>query len=334
MPNTLTAKKILETNNVGDIFTNDKSKIKSEYISLCKIWHPDTNSSPESDKVMMHINLLYQKALELIEQNKWEGTNFTRLSGKNKKAYEFKYYATYSFELGTMYISDSYVAYLLNEDHKDLYTNALTQINNLKYSSDNMKEEMQKYLPSILDKFETVDNQFGLVIKKTPDLLLLQDVLNYFKAIDDKHVAWIMSSLYNLTCYFDYNHIAHNGITLSNCFISPEYHSVCILGGWWYSKNQGDKMIGVSRDIFNILPPKTKEFKISNITTDLESIRLLSKKILSNSTTVPQSFLNWLKIGSSEKAKDEYKKWFEVLNSSYGKRKFVMMDLKRSDLYK
>jgi hypothetical protein len=339
-----TAVDILNMNFVGDLFTNDRNKVKSEYIQLSKTWHPDCNdNSDESNAVMAKINIFYEKALNLIDQNKWEGKNFIRISSIDKKAYEIRYRVSCNFELGTMYITDSIVAYIIDGKHKDFYENAVKNIKNFKYANDKMKSEISKYLPIILAEFDTTDNNLGLIIQKTPDLLLLKDVLEYYNNnIPDRHVAWILSSLYNITCYIDYINMSHNAISLNTYFISPKYHSGALLGGWWYAVNQNSKMLGVPKEIYNILPPKTKEFKISNITTDLESIRHIGKQLLGEKNgckvkynkDVPKAFVDWLLIGSSEKAVEEYSKWTKVLENSYGKRKFVNMDLSSDKLYK
>jgi hypothetical protein len=233
-----TANEILAITNVGDVFSNDINIIKKEYQKLAKEWHPDFNgNSLESNTVMTKINLLYEKALILIGENKWEGTNFIKIPCVNNKSYEIKYKVSYNFELGNMYVNDNIVVYIVDGKHKDFYKNGISKIKNFKFVNDKMKEEMQRFLPIINEEFETIDSQYGVILKKTPDLLLLKDVLQYYNNnIPDKHVAWILSSLYNIACYIDYSNLAHNGITLSNYFISPKYHSGALLGGWWYAK--------------------------------------------------------------------------------------------------
>ena len=338
------AKEILSFKTVGELFTNDKDIMKSEYIKLSKIWHPDCNdNSKESNDVMSIINQLYEKGLRLIEENKWEGKNYIKILCKNKKSYQIKYRTVNSFELGTMYISDTIVAYLIDNKHKNFLDNYKLRVKNFKYANDKMKTEFSKYLPNILEEFETVDNQIGIIVQKTPDLLLLKDVLDYYNGnIPDKHVAWILSSLYNIICYVSFNGLSHNAISLNNYFISPQYHSGALLGGWWYTVGQGDKMLGVSKEIYNILPPKTKENKQGNITTDLESVRFIGKQLLGEkngckikyNTTIPKTLIDWMLVGSSESAVEEYSKWNIVLNNTYGKRKFVDMNLSSDILYK
>jgi hypothetical protein len=333
-----TAEQILNMKTVGELFTNDKSLIKTEYINLCKQWHPDVNTSKEANDVMVKITLLYTKALDLINENKWEGLNFIKLSCTNNKAYELKYLIQHDFELGTLYIGNNTVTYLIKEQYKDFYDNYKYITSHFKYANDKMRTEFEKYVPKILESFKTNDGQYGLIISKSSDLLLLKDVLNYFdNKISDRHVAWILSTLYNLTCFINYNNLSQNGITLDNYYISPTFHSGVLIGGWWYSVPLNNKMLGMSKEIYNIIPPKTKEFKTGNITTDLESIRLIGRKLLGNdfkfNPDIPKAFIEWLMIGSSNTALEEYQKWNKTLTNAYGKRTFVKLSLSAEMLY-
>jgi hypothetical protein len=340
----LTARDILFAKNVGDIFTNDKNIIKSEYIVLSKRWHPDYNdNSDESNAVMSKINLLYDNALKLIENKKWEGNNFLQLCDKNNKLYHIKYLSRHNFELGSMFICDDKVVYLLDKDYKNFYINYMNNIKTLKYADDKMKSEFNKYLPIKNEYFETNDNKFAIIVNKTDDLFLLEDVWEYYSGnIPDRHVAWILSSLYNIACYLNYNNISHNGIDMKNYFISPKYHSGALLGGWWYTVNTNQKMLGISKSLYDVLPPRIKEDKLGNITTDLESIRLIGKQLLGEKNgckikynkNLPQPIVNWLLMGSSENAFVEYSKWNTVLTNAYGKRKFIDMGLSSEILYK
>lgn len=337
------AQDILKAKLPGDLFTNNADALKLEYFELSKRWHPDMNgNSLESKEVMIKINDLYQKALVLIKDGKWEMSNWVTIVRHGNVKQQFKFLTSMPFELGMQYISDSNIAYLVNGTYKTFYDNYLKSISSLKYTNDDMKKEFTRFLPKMQESFETYDKQYCIFVEKMPDLLLLKDVLGYYKGIlPDRHVAWIMSSLYNLACFIDFNNLSHNGISLSNYYISPKYHSGALLGGWWYATAQDSNMIGISSETYNLLPSTMRENHVGSITTDLESIRYLGRQLLGeangskikNNTSLPKSMIDWFLAGSSDSAYEEYARWNVVLTNSYGKRQFIEMDLSADKIY-
>lgn len=340
----MTAEAILNARQPGDLYSPDSAKMEEEYKSLAKKFHPDVFKHPKASDVMATINDLYDKGIAMLREDRWEASNVVRFPAKKgTSTHEIHFYTSRPFELGMMYVSDSIVCYVVEGVYRDLFSNAGKTIDSFKYGSDRMKAECERYLPKVRAKFETADNRLGMVIDKTPDLLLLKDVLAYFEGkIPDRHAAWILSSLYNLACYFDFAGLTHNAVSLDNYFISPQYHSGAMLGGWWYSVPKNNKMIGVPKDIFSIMPPSVKNKKLGSIQTDLESIRLVGRSILGDSRgtklldmkVAPEPFVKWLKGVSAAKAVDEYSNWAKVLEASYGKRRFVEMSLSREQLYR
>jgi hypothetical protein len=333
------AEEILNMKEPGELFSDNIKAIKDEYSNLAKVWHPDFNGDSKiSNDVMIKINLLYKECTNMLQLGKWIKPGLIRLFGKDKIKYQIKYKTSYVFELGTMYISDTVLFYLIDEEHKKFVENYHTSINNLTFANDKMKAEMQKYLPKIVSEFETIGNQLGIVIEKSPDLFLLRDVLKFYAGkIPAEHAAWILSSLYNMACYIDYAGLSHNAITLENYFISAKEHSGALLGGWWYAVSQNTKMIGVPEKVYLIMPPNVKDKKLGNITTDLESIRLLGRELLGdrNGTKLmemkaaPIAMIDWVRGAASDSALKDYRKWDDILDLSFGKRCFVNMDLSK-----
>lgn len=339
---TLTAQDILRCTEPGEIFPEDAAGIKAEYARLAKLWHPDYNgNSAESNEVMIKINALYERAMELILSGKWRKPGFLRLHCRDGKTRELKYRSESAFELGTMYICDSVVAYIVESRFKELYTNAERRIKGLEFADANMKAEMAKYLPEIISQFETLDGKLGMVVKKDPDMLRLEDVLSYYNGkMPDRHVAWILGSLYNLACYLDYAGITINAISTASYFISPKGHCGAILGGWWFAVPAGTQMLGVPEKIYDILPPIVANTRRSSIQTDLEAIRLMGRELLGDRTGmrledfgVPEPLAVWLRGASAETAFEEYARWARVLDESYGVRKFVKMELDADKIY-
>ena len=341
-------KKLLTVKEPALLFTGDLIIIKKEYRELATMYHPDKNKSEHAEEIFKNITELYNKGVDNLNKGIWVIPGIIELTDKFKDTkYKIHYKKHHEFELGDMYINDNHVAYIIEEQYEDFFNNAVRVIKGFQYKNDNMKKDIARYLPEIVQTFKSLDNKLGMVIKKTPDLLLLKDVIEYFQNnkfpdVWERHVAWIMSTLHNLTCYLQYANLTHNAISLETFFISPKFHSGALLGGWWYSVESGKKMIGVPKDLYEMIPPKIKDKKVGNISFDLELIRLLARESFGDKTGIkllglnaaPLPMINWIRLTSSGNAFGDYKTWGEkILSESFGPRKFVNLELTSDDIY-
>ena len=324
---------ILAAKMCGDLFTNDSVKAKKEFKVLAQMYHPDRNKSKQAEEVFKKIKELYNTAKGMIESGKWAESDCIEFDTKDGKRKKLKFIKECKFELGVQYISSSIITYVLEAQNKKYFDNAIKRIGSLGYEHDAMEKEFSRYFPEFIETFETEEGKWVLVIKKTKDLIRLQDLLDFYKGnINDRHVAWMMSRLSNICCFIEYNGITHNGISLENCFVSPEYHSIALLGGWWYCVGRGEKMFGTQKQIYDIMGPLTKTNKIGSVTTDLESVKLIGRTLLGK-TQAPDSFRNWLNSGSSGIARNEYTKWSQALDRAYGERRFIKLEATEQEVY-
>lgn len=329
-----TANEILGAQKCGDIFSRgDEQSVIQEYRQMAKEYHPDVCPLTNAHEIVSKLNALYESALMLIKCGEWEVSNFFEIKDMTGRRYSTKYLKAYPFELGTAYIADLSITYLFERTHSNFFNSALEQIKAIHYANSDMEKEMSRYMPHIRYAFETSDGRYCLILQKTADVFSLSDILSFYSGtVPDRHAAWIISRLCNLCCFFDYMGIAHNGLTLENCFISPQYHTLLPLGGWWYAKPQGERLLGIPRSIYDIMPIKAKSDKISSISTDLEASRAIGRKLV-NSVNAPQAMLEFLNSGSSKAAAD-FSRWNKTLDTAYGKRQFVEMNIGKLDIYK
>lgn len=338
----LTADAILAMKSAGDLFSEDLTKLKEEYKALSKQWHPDTHSDPAlATKVMTVINRLKTEGESLLRNGSWSKSNYIDLSALDGRRFKVNFLKEFSFELGKGYICRASLIYVVAKEHKSFYDNFLRQVANFKFHDSDMEKEFKKYLPRVKESFETADS-LVLIIDKPTDVFSLRDILDHYKGeIPDRHVAWILSTLYNTACFLHYNKLSHNGITVDNYFICPEHHSGMLLGGWFYTVPQGEKMSGAPTAVFNIMSMKTKTNKLGTYETDMDSIRQLGRELLGDkagvklrtSKTVPSAITDWLLGSSSLMPMKEYAAWGETLTKGYGARKFVVMDITKEMLY-
>lgn len=341
-----TAEQILAMTKAGDLFTNDPVICKVEYRELSKHWHPDTNHNSKSQDVFCKIGELYTSALKDFETGTWNKSNFIKLALTNGSHVEITYLDTFNFELGRCYVTNTKVIYVLN-NKADKYIQALkTGLNNIVYRDKDMQDYFSRFFPKNIKfrKISDTDEHF-LVFDKTSDVFPLKNLIDYFNKVGlqnkDKHIAWMITRLLNIAVLFNRSGLVHNGITLENCFVSPHYHTILLYGGWWYSTKSGEKMIGVPRSVYEVMPISAKTSKTSSFITDLESIKLLGRQLFGSTncrklvedTKVPKPIADFLVSGSSSDALKELKNWDKALELAYGERKFIPLEVTSEDLY-
>jgi len=332
-------REILTITNPCVLYPNDLDEAKEIYKRLAFLFHPDKNpDSLSGGKAFAHIKNLYDEVLVLIEKGSWEIPGVLEFTDELKRKYKLIYKKKHAFELGQMYINNSLVAYNVEAKYQTLFINAIHRMTVLEYKSDKTKAEMSRYFPVIKANMKLSDGSYLLILEKTPDVLLLKDVLDYYNRTSypiewSKHIAWIQSRMYNIMSYFYVSNVVHNAISPETIFISPEFHSVCLYGGWWYAVKKGEKMISIPAKLYNLIPPIVKTSKIAHYSTDIELSKAVSRECLTK-VTAPVPFTNWLKFSSNENPIEEFKTWQEkVLIDSYGKRKFIELKLTGDMIY-
>jgi hypothetical protein len=324
------------------LFTADEEQARQEFRMLASVWHPDRCAQSRATEVFQHLSRLYEAALRKLRDGVWKTPGLLALRARDGTEFRIRYRRERVFELGQMFIGDQIVAYLVNEEYDDLFQHALDAISRLPCADPRMAMEIGRYLPEVVRHFATQEHRV-LVLRKTPDLLLLRDVLDYFAGqLDARHVAWIMSSLLNLACYLDYARLVHNAILADAFFISPQQHGGALLGGWWYAVRQGEPMRAAPAITVEYAPFAVMDRLLGDVHTDLELIRALGRELLGDITglrlaqqnAAPLPMLDWLARPANGTALDDYQTWqCQVLPDSFGERRFVKLDLTSQDLY-
>ena len=334
----MTAQEILRIKHPEWIFPQDLDAMKQKHRDLAKQWHPDVCKDKDAENVFQHVSHLYEEALKRLDEGHWGFSGILRLRAKSSsREWELRYHKKRTFELGEYYAGDTVVAYVLDEKHENLFYSGAKAIEALKYPSKKVEEECKRYLPHDCTQIPLDDGRFALVIEKTPDLLCLKDVVDHHGGnLHPTQAAWILSTLLNLSCYLWVSHLTHNDISLETYFISPEHHSGALLGGWWYANPRGHTVTQIPARTFNYLPWKVKSTKKASRLTDQELIKLVGREMLgSEFSKSPEALQEWLREVSNESAVEAYDRWInEVLPKSFGKRRFVKMDVNADKLYR
>lgn len=337
MPDTLklTAAEILQIDfqNPEKIFSLDN--FTKEFFRLRKKWHPDYNHDPKANEVFQHLMLMAETAKSRIVSNTWNGKaalQYTKTG--DDKSFRFNYRSMREFELGKMYIGKSHVIYVIDPKNKDLFDNGVKAIRGIKYKEKKMESQFRPLLPKIIHASET-DIGFVLALEKPKNSVLLQDLIDFLpdNTLPPKHTAWVISSMYNIEMFLNHLGITHNSMLASTIFVDPSEHACYLLGGWWYSVKENSKLKALPSELIKALPKKLFADKLAKTCYDRQAIKAVGINCLGDSTLggskllfnkdVPNQIVNWLRTPSMDSALNEYDGWINVLEDSYGKRKFI-----------
>lgn len=323
-------KRILNAVYCGDLFPRDLVAARELYHDLAKKVHPDICTDPCAEDAMDKLNKLYQRAQQCLEQGTWEADHMEWLISEDGSAVSVKYLFKSSFEQGVRYVCATSVLWLFS-DKKDAHRFE-KQLSRIRYHNDKMKTEFSHQLPQLKKTIFFADGSCGIVVAKTVDQFPLDLVLkNVPDLITDRHLAWITSRLCNLCCFFSHNNLSHNGLIPSNLFISAEKHSLSVLGGWQYAAMTDEKMQGVPRAVYDIMPATVKTSKTGNAVTDIESVKLIGRNVSKN-LSLPKPVRAFYHSGSGDSI-SEFRKWSYALHEAYGKRTFVPLTLTNKQVY-
>lgn len=295
----------------------EQKKRRKEWLAYLKIVHPDVGGTEE---VVNKLNNLYR--------GKEEKNNYEVIVQKGGKEHKYVVLEKMNFELGEFWVGKNNLTYLIKKEHKDFFDNAIKRIESIKYPNEAMKEKNKKFIPKIKDSFETEAGDFVLQLHKTEDVFRLGRVKLKKGNLPVEHVAWMITRLLNIGMILNFNGLVHNGITIDNCYCSPQYHSIVLNGGWWYTTKIGEKMTGTTSEVLQVMSSETKSKKISLQETDINSIKDLARRLVGGSfSKFPEEAKKWMLHQETDFLK-AYQDWEEILESkkSFGERKFRIFD--------
>lgn len=324
------------------LFTGELTTMKLEWKHLRSKWH--TDHSGRND-VFQHVKILFEKAELKMLNGVWEVPGefrFTDITGFSAIVQHVK---KRTFELGDYYIGKSDITYSIDKSNKDLVNAAQYVIKGLTFKTD-IEQKLESFFPlkpaGNTTVYETADR---LIVRtgRVRESICLRDLLEHQGGkIDPKHVAWIISRLYNFACYLQVNKLTHNDFSLDSLYVTPDDHNVSLIGGWWYSRIVGEKLLAASSNTVKLIPMSILSKKMADPVIDLNLIRGVGRALLGDvvgttlvrDKTLPKPMVAWLLGASAGDARKEYKTWHDkVLVDSFGPRKFVKLDVTFDNVY-
>jgi hypothetical protein len=179
-------------------------------VALAKLWHPDVNNgSAQSTAVFERILALHRAAERKLKADAWSAPDSLRIDTVDGRSFLLQIKRRHPFELGETAVTSERVAYLVEKQYGLLFENGIRRIEGLSYPDAKVRAKVSRFIPRIEAVYETATHRVA-ISSKTADALLLADLMAHLGGrMAPKHVAWLVSSLLNLACFFEVTGITH-----------------------------------------------------------------------------------------------------------------------------
>lgn len=339
---------IMSASKPSQIFTMNPDTIEQEKDEYLEMFKPKPYSSIRNFMVSQKVTLLYQQAMcELSDDKDYRLDSTLTITDSIGNIYQYTYQYAYDIKIGMMYVTERNVVFVINPDKKLYYENYISKTNNYPKFDPNVWNNIKYMLPNVSKHFQSDTGNWIIIVDKPCTIYPLREILNYYDGkLKPEYVASILTRLYNFVTYMDLVGMTHNGLTIDNIFFAPgktvnegeEYtvedmRIVGVFGGWFFATLPNEKLKGMPREVYEILPSVVKQSGYSSFEVDELSIKRIARELLGDSTgnnfeNVPVDFANWVNNSNTKKnAYEEFCSWERVVTRSFGGHRFVEMDV-------
>lgn len=311
-----------------ELFPGVEKAIKAEFARLAKQWHPDRNPDPQAKVVIAHLTEMKAAALGRTKP-------FTeQFERENGTKFRMEYRRTMRGNACQVYVGPSSVAYLVSAAHEHLADKASAR--KWTYADKKMEDEFSRFLPRLRREERLVGGRL-FIFSRTPDQILMRDLMAMEGKIPGPHVAWMISRMMNLAVYLEWAGISHLSISPEFLLVSLEHHSVSLTGPSLYTTSLGKRPKFAPASTINLLPAmKRPDYEVDSV-ADRQLIRQVGRELLGDPSgnrikldpTVRPEIAQWLSSTPPASAHDDYAAWEACL----GERRFVVYPKTAQELY-
>lgn len=338
------AEDIMKAESPHELFSMKVELLEQEYNEYIEHFKPSAYNTVRNFVVTQRVIILYRKALSILEAREGVETSDYELSLSDENGNVITYDVHYSYDvkLGKMYVSENYVIFVVYSRYDKYYQNFIDKAYEIPKLQKEVWSKVQYSFPKIENHFTTSSGDYAIIIKKPCRIYPLREILNYFGGwLKPEYVASIVTRLCYFACYMDILGLCHNGIIVDNLFFAPgraikeggaftveDMRIVGVFGGWFFTSKVEDKIIGMPKEIYDVVPSSIKQRGTSSFVVDMLSIKRVAHELLGDTINVPQAMKDWINsqyIHSN--AYEEYCMWEKVIIQSFNKHSFVSMDI-------
>jgi len=320
------------------------SSVKAAFRKLANAWHPDHSADPKANEVFAHLIVLKSAALRALGEGRpsvasARSRDYRTVEGKS---YRFRYASMRSGPLGDVLAGRTHVAYEFMVGFDDVAAAEKARVENLRFADAGMRKEMERFLPKKVSLLDLDGGRNVTVLPNPGDAVLLADLVQHMGGrIEPVHVAWIVSGLLNVACYLHWSGTAHGAVSPETVMVSPETHSVSLIGGWGFATEYGKRPAALPERTTSAVPRLALKGEAVDPRVDLHLVRSTAQEALgcpgggglTLDGRVPDAMRQWLLLPPEEDAMKDYGSWNGCLDRAFGKRKFTDMGVKASVIY-
>lgn len=299
---------------------------------LAQRWHPDHNADPQAADVFAR---LQQERRQWTQAATPKEKTWTTPEGAR---WSLRYLATFDQELGPAYIGRRLWVETYALAHADLAARALQAPQGWRFATPAMRDQILPCLPQAATDHRMVD-QVVVVHPRDPGLIRLTDLMTHMGSVPPVHVAWIGSGLWNLACYLEFAGLGHQAIHPDTVWVDPSQHRVALLGGWAYAGRLGERWRALPGQTLRWTPSQVRARTCQSATLDHELIRAVLRTLLGDPQglafppDIPLPLADFARLPASGTAVQQYAAWKQACVASFGKPKFVKLDLSSTLIY-
>ena len=222
--------KILKSNSVVDVFY-DVNDYKAVYKNFIKLIHPDICKLPGATEATEKLNK-FKRELE---------------TGK-----------THNDDAGIVTYGLKTVTIVGN---KDLLKKSLDNYNRLMSLTDEASKNFKKYIPASGRLISETELEFTLSDRAVP--------ISSLGVLEQKHVNWILSRMFEFTAWINQNGYSHAGINPESIYIMPLNHGMACIS-FYHMTKLNSPLKTVSAQYKNFYPAQVFVNKKSESNIDVE----------------------------------------------------------------
>ena len=343
---------IMSATSPREIFSLKLDTLDQEFEEYREAYKPQAYSNIQNFLIMQKVTMLYRKAKELLEQVEYEASylddGVLEFYDSFGEYYKFRYIYRVNLKVSEMFITENKIIFVTPKKNKAYHQNYMEKAKRFQHLDPDIWKILEPMLPRIIGSEKTREGDFVIILKKPCEKVYsLREILNYFGGkLRPEYVASILNRLYSLLTYFEIVGINYNAFTIDMLLFAPgriteegkfytieDMRFVGAYGGWFFATWSDEKIRGIPREIYKLLSAEEKEHGYSSFRANALAIKQVARELLgdvsgSDLGNTPVAMREWLNSMSCERnAYEEFAAWEHVLKASFGKRRFVGMDV-------
>lgn len=345
-------KVIMSANSPREIFSMNPDTLEQEFEEYREAYRPQAYSNIQNFIILQKVTMLYRTAKEMLDDDSNDSICTTsgtfECYAKSGEHFVYKYAYMRNLKVSNMLVTNTQIVFVTPVKNKMYHDNFYQKAKSFQQLDPDTWKLVEHMLPKMVRKYETTNGDGVIVLNKPCSKIYhLREILDFYDGkMHPRYVASILNRLYSLLTYLEIVGINYNAFTVDTLFFAPgriteegqnytveDMRFIGAYGGWFFSTWSDEKIRGLPKEVYDLLSTEEKAHGYSSFKANALAIKQVARELLGDVSgcdlgETPIAMAEWLNSTSCEKnAYEEYCAWEQVLKASFGKRRFVDMDV-------